>query len=339
MATVEELIIKATPQGMGDVEDGLETMSNQSEETTNEIEDQSSALGDMSEKFEGAMGAIVAGFAVVTAGLLSRVPVLGEAASGLSAILDALALKIDTRLRPVLTPLTTLFFEIANAINAADGPLGKLIGAISTAATLSISFTTAVLGASKALGALGVSFGAIIASAKAIGAAIAGVAASIVSLPAVLTAALIGLAAFTAAYLTNWNGVRDKTDKVLGNIYNAIKTRFNEAKETVTSILGGIGSEAVEWGKDIISKLIKGIKKKAAALKSTITGINITDEITIGDISSAVGGAIDTSAEVISGTSAGASGGTGGNATYLDGQRIDDNQGQYRKDSLTLRGL
>lgn len=337
MSTVEELIVKATPEGIDSVTDGLESMSEQAEETTDEIENQSSALGDMSEKFEGAMGAIIGGFAIVTGGLLTRVPVLREAASGLVAVLDAVALKISQTLRPVIGPLTNQLFNLASAIHEADGPMGTLIGVVSTLGTVLVSLGSFALGASKALGALGISAGGIIGTIKGIGAAIAGAASSIISLPVVLTAALVGLAAFAAAYLTNWKGIRDKTDKVLGNIFTAIKTRFNEAKEVVSSILGGIGSDAVEWGKTIIQKLITGIEQKAASLKSTITSINLTDSITIGDISDSVGGAIESSAEAIGGTNA--MGGSGGYATYLNGQDIDDNQGRYRKDSLTLRGL
>jgi len=74
MVTIEELVIKATPKGISDVNDDLDSMEDSIEETTQKVEDQGSELSGMARKFKGAMAAIVAGIAIGAAGVLSKIP-------------------------------------------------------------------------------------------------------------------------------------------------------------------------------------------------------------------------------------------------------------------------
>jgi uncharacterized protein YoxC len=120
MVTVEELVVKATPKGVDDVNDEMQKMEKSVDETTEKVDDQGSKLSGMARKFKGAMGAIIAGIAVGAAGVLSKVPSLGGVVDGLAAIFDALALQLDGELRPTLNKISTAFFDIARAIAKGD---------------------------------------------------------------------------------------------------------------------------------------------------------------------------------------------------------------------------
>src|SRR6056297_316049 len=136
MTTIQEIVIKATPEGMDTVVSQTNEMESAVENSTEEMEDQAGAMSDLSEKFQGAMSVAVTGLAVAAGGLLAQVPVLGEAFDGLFATVQAVAFQIDSVLRPVLTPLTNLFLDIADAIYEADGAMGTIIGVAGTVATI-----------------------------------------------------------------------------------------------------------------------------------------------------------------------------------------------------------
>jgi len=380
MVTVEELVVKATPEGISEVEDGLEGMEEKAEETAESMEEQSKALGDISNKFAGAMGAITAGFAVVAGGLLSRVPVLGEAMSGLGAILDVVGMKIDQTLRPVLQPLTDLFFKIANAIGETDGPLGTLIGLFASVVAVGSAIASVVLGAVGTFLAFGGSLSTVIGIGSTLIGIIGSIASAIISLPALLVAAVAAIAAFAVAYITNWRGTRDKTDAIIGEIIQFVKNGFNTLVEkaknllgefvsvvgqfgrdvmtTLSDKLGGVADIAFNLGKKFILSLLSGIESFAQLIVDSLTNIlnaNIQTINTILDklpdsVSSKL--SIDTvdkieSPSISAGVNAGASAaqnfigrsGTRDTPIYLDGQRVDDNQGRYRKSSLTRRGI
>lgn len=126
MSTVEELVIKAKPEGIEQTTDGFERMQDDLDDTANQMDDTAGSLSDMAAEWKGAMGAIVAGLTIATAGLLAKVPVIGSAMSGLEMVLDALAYKIDQTLRPVLQPLTNEFADLATEIYKSDGVLEGL---------------------------------------------------------------------------------------------------------------------------------------------------------------------------------------------------------------------
>ncbi|UXF49855.1 hypothetical protein 7841G1D8_21 [Haloquadratum phage sp.] len=119
----EELVVKALPEGFGETNDKLETTDEKFEEVSGSMEESTGLLSSLSNKFGGALSAIVAGVAVATAGLLSQVPILGEVVSGLSSVISAVAFQLDKRLRPVLGPVRDGLFELAQAIF--EGNFGK----------------------------------------------------------------------------------------------------------------------------------------------------------------------------------------------------------------------
>lgn len=284
MVTVEELVVKATPEGIGEVESQLEGMANTTEETTGEMEDQAQALNDMTNKFAGAMGAITAGFAIVSGSLLSRVPVLGSAMSGLAAILDAIGLKIDQTLRPALMPLTDLFFRIANAINDTDGALGRLVGIISTVVALGSALGAALAGVVTSFLALGGSMSTVVSVGSTVLGVLGSIAAAIVSLPALLIGAALALVGFGIAYNLNWFGIRDTTNRVINKIIKIVKNgftnfinaaikfltgfvatakkKFNTLKKNTTEVFDNLISDAIQFGKDLVSNFASGIRDR-----------------------------------------------------------------------------
>jgi hypothetical protein len=119
----EELVVKALPEGFGETNDKLETTDEKFEEVSGSMEESTGLLSSLSNKFGGALSAIVAGVAVATAGILSQVPILGEVVSGLTSVINAVAFQLDKRLRPVLGPVRDGLFELAQAIF--EGNFGK----------------------------------------------------------------------------------------------------------------------------------------------------------------------------------------------------------------------
>ncbi len=284
MVTVEELVVKATPEGIGNVESELEGMTNTTEEATGEMETQSEALNDMSNKFAGAMGAITAGFAIVSGTLLSRVPVLGSAMSGLAAVLDAIGLKIDQTLRPALVPLTNQFFRLAGAINNAEGPLGALIGIISTIVAVGTALGAALVGLVTTFLALGGSMSTVVSVGGTILGVLGSIAAAILSLPALLAAAGLALIGFGIAYSQNWFGIRDTTDRIINKIITIVKTgfltfinaatkfltefvatakqKFTDVQKNTQEVFDNLVSDATQFGKDLVSNFASGIRDR-----------------------------------------------------------------------------
>ena len=282
MVTVEELVVKATPKGVGDVEESLQGMEDKAEETTDSIEEQSSALGDVAGKFKGAMGAVVAGFAVVTAGLLSRIPILGTAAAGLGAILDAVGLKISQTLSPALTPLTNLFFDVAGAINNANGTLGTIIGVIGSAIVIITGLAAGVIAAVKAYGLLSGAFLAVKGAVGVVVGAIGTVIATIGLIPVILIGLILAIVGFALAYKNNWFGIRDTTDEVVNDIVTFVtnafntfvteagkflkklvkraKTEFTTLKVNTREALNDLIDDAIQSGKDFVSSFAQGIR-------------------------------------------------------------------------------
>jgi len=141
---IHELAVRISPEGAEETQQSLEGVSGQFEDTAQTAEEQGGKLADFAEEWRGAFGVIAAGLAVGVAALAANVPILGELFSGLTAVVDSLALAMDSVLRPVLTPLSNAMFKLSSAIDQAPEPIRKLIGLLT-------SFATAAVVASGAL--------------------------------------------------------------------------------------------------------------------------------------------------------------------------------------------
>lgn len=138
MATIEELVVRAKPEGLDETVGGFENMQEELEETEQQMDDTTGGLSDLANKWKGAMGAIVAGLAVATAGLASKIPVIGEVASGLGAVISGLAFQMDKALRPSLQGVTNELFNLANEVYRSDGVLDALDAIASKAGSLGL---------------------------------------------------------------------------------------------------------------------------------------------------------------------------------------------------------
>lgn len=123
---VHELTVKVSPEGVDETQDGLDDVSDSFEDSADRTGDAAGSMDDMAEAITGSAAAVVAGLTTVAAGLLSQVPVIGEAMSGLGAILDAITFKLDEKLRPVFGPITSALFDLADAIHRSDSAFSLL---------------------------------------------------------------------------------------------------------------------------------------------------------------------------------------------------------------------
>jgi uncharacterized membrane protein len=339
--------------------EGVEDAMNETAESAGESAEE---LEGFSERFAGAMSAAVAALAVGAAGLLSQVPVLGEAFSGLAAIVQALAFQMDGVLRPVLTPVTNAFFELADAIFEADGILGAIIGTVTTIVSILAVAIPAIAAIGSQLGVWASVGAGVVAILGKIAAVVAGVAGAIVSLPAAIAVAIAAILAFAAAYLTNWRGTRDKTNAIIGQIVDIVTEGFNSlASQAIEGLVSfstdvaqffidlanglsewasDLASDAREWGKTLIENIIAGIRSAIGRLQNWLGDLQ--------DVGATVGIDIPDLGGLGGGGGGGGGGGSGrlpfrGSGTasgaQIDGRQLTESTGRYRSDPGRRRGL
>jgi len=244
VVTAEELTVAINSEGVGETRDDLEGVEGQMEQTAESAGDSAEELEGFSERFAGAMSAAVAALAVGAAGLLSQVPILGELFAGLAAVVSALAFTMDGVLRPVLSPLTGALFGVSGAIFEADGALGSLIGVLSTVVSVLALAVPAIAKAGAVAGVWGSTLAGVSSILGTLAAAVGTVAGAILSLPAVLVAAIAAIAAFAVAYLTNFRGIRDTTNAIVGG--GTFVTTIDPASGLAASADGAFG-QTIMW--------------------------------------------------------------------------------------------
>ena len=125
-----KLAVALESDGADQVQGDLEDTEGKLDETSEAMEESADDAESLSKRWSGAFQAITAAVAIVSGGILSQVPVVGEALSGLSAVAAGLGYQLDKVLRPALVPLTDKLFSLSDAIFAADGAAGTLIGTL-----------------------------------------------------------------------------------------------------------------------------------------------------------------------------------------------------------------
>ncbi len=393
MVTVSEVVVRAIPEGISETTDGLEEVESATKETTDQMGEQSEEMSSFAQSFQGSMGAILAGLGVATAGLLSQVPVIGEAFSGLTAVVDAVALRLDSVLRPVFGPITNKLMNLADTIATADGKFGLFLDVIITTAAILGTIAGIVVAVSAAASVLAGTFGTL-ATVGSVILGILGTLVTILGLPLIIIGALIvGLALLAFMFRDEITSAIGDAIQWLKDITNEFTTMVSNAKEWGSNLLSGfvesvvdfagsvpqkirnfvsdvedkfdgLVSDAKDWGSDLLSGFITGIENKiqdvkekvnefAGAVRERMPGSN-AETGPLSDLKESGQALPQTFAEGISANS-GVSlratedalngggdfiGSVGGGASkvYLDGQRVDNNQGRFRKDSLTRRG-
>ena len=120
MTTVQEVVVKAVPDGIDETTSQMDELEESVSGVGDALKKQASGMSGVAKAFKGAMGAVVAGLAVSTGFLLSRVPVLGEMMDGLVAVFDAMVFQLDQKLRPAIAPVVDGLFDLSDAIFAGD---------------------------------------------------------------------------------------------------------------------------------------------------------------------------------------------------------------------------
>jgi len=326
MTSVAEVVVSAKPQGVGEVESSMQRVEEQTNDTKDELEDTSEQFGSLSEKFRGGMAAIVGGLAVAATGLLSQIPVIQESADGIGAIIDSVALKLDSSLRPALNGANNELFNTADAVSEAEGPLDALGAALTGIGDAAqIAAVEALRGAIKDIFGIKVPKGFL-----------------------ELPLNVLQLDAKGAKNNIEEIFNVELGENIIGNIITGIQNKAKSLKTKAKNVASEVGEKfdnlvdsAKQWGKDIINDIVSGIEEKSSNLKSAVGSIKVAGDITVNDIANeTIGG----------GEGGGASGGSGGGGDFigsvadnvpkifLDGAKVNDQIGFRRKDALNRRG-
>jgi len=373
MPTAEELLVAIRSEGVSETRQELDGVSQQMEETADQAGSSAEELEGFSNRFEGAITAAVSALAVGAAGLASQVPVLGELFSGVAAVVGAVAFQMDQVLRPVLSPITKAFFGLSDAIFNLDGAAGDAVGIIG-------SIITAIVGIGGTIAAVAVQifgfstvWGAV---SSAVGTAISAIVGFIGGIPLAIAAAIAAIVGFVIAYLTNFKGIRDKTNEIIGNIVDFIMNGINFFAENglsaiskfvkgvisffsnlgsnIFEVLSDIASNAFEAGKNIVTNLIDGMKNilsgdseigEMLGLDSIETPS--TDELSFDGVDTDNLGVSkdkfkfdsESFESDISGRSISQEQFMSNNSFTLDGRKMTEDTGRYRSDASLRRGL
>ena len=256
MATAEELIVAITSEGVSETRDDLEGVESAMEDTADSAGNSAEELEGFSQRFQGALSAAVAALAVGAAGVLSQVPAIGEAMSGLFAIVEALAFQMDSVLRPALSPITDFFFDVANAIFEADGALGTLIGVIGSLLSIGVILIPTIAAIGSQIGIFATTSAGVVSILGSLAGVVGTVATAIAGLPVAIALGVAAIVAFATAYAFNLGGVRDITNDLLGQVWDF----FVGLASDLSSWAGELASDAWDWGSNLVNGLLDGIR-------------------------------------------------------------------------------
>lgn len=233
---VQELVVRVRPDGVDETAEQMDDMSQSFRESAGSVQESTGILESFSKRFKGAAGVIIAGLGTLAAGLLTQVPVIGDAVQGVLAIVDALALKIDQVLRPILGPLTQDMFRLADAIARLNGPAAELVGIFST---------LAIIG------------GVVLGILAAIGVTITGP----------LIAAVLGIIGtiivLAKAWQENWFNIRSIVMTAVAVVQRLLGTLLAFLRgiwKTITGVLEGDWDQVWEGIKETVSAAVDFVK-------------------------------------------------------------------------------
>ena len=362
---VAEMVVRAIPEGVGEVQDELDGMTESVEESGEQMEETADDFADLQKRFSGAGAAIAGAFAATTGLFLGRVPILSETIDALGAVFNALGLQVDSLLRGPFTRFNNFLFGLSDTISQAEGPLGDLIGAFSALLAALAGGITAFAGAKIAT--LGWKAG-LKATAKVLASVITTVGtfiAGIVSLPVLLAAAGVAVLALAYIYRDELIDALQGAVSWLESFGAKVAQAGRNALSTAGDFVSGLASRftdlvanAREWGRDVMVMFITGVRSMVGALGDLLEDIPFIGRVLelfdvvidalrgndldiVGDLGSGdVGGSISARASNVrdSGSDFIGSVGGGGGTINLDGRNIENTQGRYRADNLHRRG-
>jgi len=347
MSVAEELIVQIKTEGVDIANDGLDSLTESFSDLVEEVREGSAGLTDFIGGFRGALGAILAGIAVVAGGLASQIPIISELLAGLGAVATAVGLKIDEALRPSLAGVVDELFDFATAIMEAEDSSDIISAVVDNfrAALVVLAALLAILGGvglafSGLASGLGFVSTAILAVVKGIALLITGVA-GLLGIPVILAAVLVALAAFAAAWLLDIGDTREITEKAvqmiedawdsfidyLGGLWNKAKTALGEFATGIEQWAAGLADRAVQYGKDIIDGMIEGIREAIPGLDYVLDNVGFNNNNSLPPAGPAPSG---TQLSQDFGMSTG---------VMLDGRDVSDRTARYRVDAAYRRGL
>lgn len=294
MTTAEELVVAMRAEGAQKTKEDIDDVGDSMGGVSDEAETQADEAADLSKRWSGAMTAIVTGLAAGSAFLLSKVPVVGEAMSGLGAIIDALAFQMDGVLRPILTPIGDLFFWISNKIYEAEGAWGTLIGVVATVISVLAIVIPAIAAVGAQIGVWTSMSAGLIAILQAVGGAVLTVIGAIGAVPLAIGLAIAALALLAwhfreeivGAVLDAGDALTDFVSLVgewslniirkflsgVGGLSSKVVGKFLDLTSTLMGWASGIAEAAYGWGKNLVQRFLDGIKGFANKVITTIGG-------------------------------------------------------------------
>ncbi len=334
MAVADELIVALKSEGANEAQQDIENVGETTEEVGDNLEETADDAEGFRAEFQGAIGAAVAGLAVGVGGLASQVPIVGELFAGLFSIVSAVGFQLDKLARSLgAGGITQSLYGVSEALFAAEGAAGKAVGligglvaAFGTAAAAASAYIIQTQGIVAGLTTIG---GAIKTVVVGLGSLIAGISAT----TAALAIGVAAVVAFAAAYLTNFRGVRDKTNSFLGDIYNS----FLNLAGNLTTWAGKLADKAVAWGRNIVESMIDGIRSAISRLRAILGNIQTTIESRL-DINIGGDGGGDDGGGIGSGFLGSVFGG-GGGGSQIDGRQLSESTGRYRAGPSRRRGI
>jgi hypothetical protein len=346
MADVAEVVVRATPEGMDEVNEDIQQMEQGLADSTDEMDGSAEAMAALSQKFKGAMATTVAALAVGVGGILSQVPVMQELADSIGSVIDSIALKLDEKLRPTISDVTDEVYDFSDAIAESDSNLEILLEGIKT--TFQIEDIIIEAGVDFVLDFSQDDIDPVKSVSKVI-ATWFEIKTDNVDFPVDTFAKGIEL----------W--IEDSLDRAK-ELFSL--STVDDVVDDIESKFDGMVNDAVDWGEGLIDSFEQGLRNKKDSAVDFVEGI--VDDIRgylpgsnaeTGPLSDlkASGAALPTTfAEGITGNAQVSEratenalnepnnfiGSVGGGATkvFLDGSRVDEQTGRYRKDSLTRRG-
>ena len=375
MATVEELVVSARPDGMDRTADEMENVEGQFQETADEVGNSADEMQGFATQWRGAMGAIMAGLGVAATGLLAKVPIIGATVETLNGVISALAFKIDQDLRPALlgfnNDLRKTEQDVANSENSLDAVATAILGINNAIDTLQVKTIQDFI---EDLTGITVPERILDFFVNLITLDFIGLYENVYNTFKLVASDTIpivkGWANDVVSFAKDiWNGVK----KWLGNVssdgvqffkdlWNGIKQWLGNGLDEIDSFVSDIDEkindlvdDAFGWGEDLLSDFIDGMGSMLGVLESFLDDIPFVDKILklFDELSSALSDTISgnnsSSFEGITNVFNGGGGDSGGDSgfsasrggspnLYLDGRSLIDNTGRYRSDQTSRRG-
>lgn len=291
-AEVSELVVAMRSDGVGEATDDLGEMEEQFNDTADSVESSGEELQDYATRFRGAMGAIIGGLAVASAGILSNVPVLNEAFGGLTAIMDALGFQLDRLIRSLGGGgLADILFQVSDAIYTAEGAAAAFWQGLTLIGTALAGLKIAAF-----LGVIGSVSGALATLGGIVG-TVATALLGLVSAPALIIAAFAAFIFFFREDIANAihagiDAVQGFVEFVVGLAGEIAGVAGDVASAAVDVAMGiadeftSLVSDALDWGQNIVTNIGNGFFNMMSGLVGAAKAV-------AGKVSDKIGGLVD----------------------------------------------